>query len=443
MIRYVTVVLFLIASAVSAAPLDTAFTYQGELRVAGIPANGAYDFRLRAFDAASGGAQVGGIVNADDVGVLGGVFTVDVDLGTGIIADRQLWLAVEVRDGASTGAYTLLAPRQRLALAPAAGYALGATVAHQALGLAAENLLIVSPDGAPYNTVAAALAAVQSPGPTNRWQIFVAPGVYVENGPLTVLGYVHLRGAGADVTVIRSTNGAASPGNAAATIELRDNAVLSDIAVENTGTSTFGIGVYLAQPASRATRIERVYASAIGAGGTGHYAVYLNDAEPTIVDSRLRAAGAVGFGTAVNAAVGVVNISGGFPRPLITGSRLLGNEPLDAIESCAGSTGTGFAIQGVNAAPVVRNSFLCGDRRAIFIGTNGIARIEQSTVTVSSTSGSFMVETTSAGTVLISRSEVRYVGNKFTGTGSLGCVLNVSATHTALSNGNTPATACN
>ncbi len=432
--------LWLATSAV-AAPLDTSFTYQGELRVSSVPANGEFDFQLRAFDAADGGSQIGPTVTAEDIQTLGGVFTLEVDLGTEIAADRQLWLAIDVRDGGSAGSYTALSPRQKLTLAPASGYALGAGVADQALTLAAENVLLVSPSGAPFSTIASALAAVSSPGPTNRWLILVGPGVYEETGPLTVPGNVHLRGSGPEVSVIRTSNSAGSPGSAAASVNVEGGAVLSGIAVENTGTGTFGIAIYAALPVDRDSRIENVHASAIGSGGVGHYAVYLNDAQPTIRNSRLQASGAVGFGTSVNSAIGIVNIAGGFPQPLIENSELNGGN--GSILTCAGNSGTGFAIQAVNAAPEIRGSRLCGDHRTLFFGTNGITRIDDSKLRVSGTGGAFLIETTSAANVLIANSQVWYVGNKFTGTGGLGCVHTVAANHTALSDGTTSGTACN
>ena len=437
-------IVLLAAAAASAAPLDTAFSYQGELRVSGVPANGVFDFRLRAFDAATDGSQIGPDVDADDIEAIDGVFTLAVDLGTEIASDRQLWLAIEVREGASTGSYTALSPRQKLTLAPASGFALGAGVAEQALSLAAENVLLVSPAGAPYSSVAAALAAIDSPGPDNRWLVKVGPGVYQETGPLTVPGHVHMQGSGPGVTVIRTGNSGATPSSASASVVLEDRARLSDIAIEHTGTGTYSIALYAATPAGRATWIDNVHASAIGSGGTAHYAVYLNDAEPTIRASRLAAEGATGFGTGVNAALGIVNVSGGFPQPLVEDSALLGGNVFagSSPDSCAGNSGTGFAIQAVNAAPWVRGSLLCGDRRALFLGVAGTARIDHARMQVSSTSGSFLVETTGSGAALIANSQVWYAGNKFTGTGGLGCVHNVAANHTALSDGTTAGTAC-
>ena len=41
--------------AFAATPLTTTFTYQGQLKLAGVPLNGATDFEFRLFDALSGG----------------------------------------------------------------------------------------------------------------------------------------------------------------------------------------------------------------------------------------------------------------------------------------------------------------------------------------------------------------------------------------------------
>jgi hypothetical protein len=105
-----------------AAPMGTAFTYQGHLVEDGLPAEGTYDLRFILYDAALGGAQVGGILELSDVSVSQGNFTVQLDFGAGIFNGQALWLEVGVRAGDSSGEYTLLSPRQALAAAPNALY---------------------------------------------------------------------------------------------------------------------------------------------------------------------------------------------------------------------------------------------------------------------------------------------------------------------------------
>jgi len=105
--------------------LGTAFTYQGVLNDGNGPAQGAYDFRFRLYDASAGGNQVGSTVTLDDVSVSDGLFTVELDFGN-VFDGKALWLEVAVRPGSSTGNYTTLNPRQPLTATPYALYALGA-----------------------------------------------------------------------------------------------------------------------------------------------------------------------------------------------------------------------------------------------------------------------------------------------------------------------------
>ncbi len=102
--------------------VGTAFTYQGRLTDDGSPANGEYDFRFELYDAASGGAQVGSMVSKENTAVTDGLFTVELDFGSGIFTGDARWLEIGVRPGASGGLFTTLTPRQALTPAP---YALG------------------------------------------------------------------------------------------------------------------------------------------------------------------------------------------------------------------------------------------------------------------------------------------------------------------------------
>jgi hypothetical protein len=109
------------------AALGTAFTYQGRLTDGGSPANGTYDFQFKLYDAASSGTQVGSTVTKEDVTVTDGLFTVELDFGSGVFTGDARYLEIGVRPGSSTGTYTTLSPRQALTATPYALYALGAS----------------------------------------------------------------------------------------------------------------------------------------------------------------------------------------------------------------------------------------------------------------------------------------------------------------------------
>ena len=110
-------------TAAIAAPLGSAFTYQGRLTDGGAPANGLYDFRFTLHDAISGGTQVGPLVSTNGVGVSDGLFNVELDFGAGVFTGNAQWLEIAARtNGASV--FTTLTPRQAINPAPYALYAL-------------------------------------------------------------------------------------------------------------------------------------------------------------------------------------------------------------------------------------------------------------------------------------------------------------------------------
>ena len=105
-------------------PLGSEFTYQGQLKDAGVPASGDYDFVFRLFDAATDGTQIGSDFPADDWPVSDGLFTVQVDFGDSAFNSEARWLEVAVRPWDSNDPHTVLSPRQPVTAAPVALYAL-------------------------------------------------------------------------------------------------------------------------------------------------------------------------------------------------------------------------------------------------------------------------------------------------------------------------------
>jgi hypothetical protein len=105
-----------------AAPLGTAFTYQGQLQQNGIPANGSCDMKFTLFDGDTVGAgQIGSTQPAAAVNVTNGLFTVPLDFGGGVFTGADRYLEIQVRCG--SGSYVTLSPRQKLTAAPYALYA--------------------------------------------------------------------------------------------------------------------------------------------------------------------------------------------------------------------------------------------------------------------------------------------------------------------------------
>ena len=107
-------------------PTGTVFTYQGRLTDTNIAANGIYDFEFTLYDEPiSGSPLVEPPVRIDDLDVIDGYFTAELDFGP-VFDGGARWIEIAVRPGESEdlALFTILEPRQQLMPAPYALYAL-------------------------------------------------------------------------------------------------------------------------------------------------------------------------------------------------------------------------------------------------------------------------------------------------------------------------------
>jgi len=106
------------------ADLGTAFTYQGRLLDSNVPADGLYDFWFGLYDCPSDGNLVGGPIEAQNVEIIDGYFTITLDFGN-VFDNNGLWMGIGVKDSNTGGeeAFVMLEPRQKVMPVPAAGYA--------------------------------------------------------------------------------------------------------------------------------------------------------------------------------------------------------------------------------------------------------------------------------------------------------------------------------
>jgi len=76
-----------------AAPMGTSITYQGRLIDANMPAERLYDFEFKLFDAPEPTAhQIGHTIEVNDVDVIDGYFTVELDFGNKTFEGDARWL---------------------------------------------------------------------------------------------------------------------------------------------------------------------------------------------------------------------------------------------------------------------------------------------------------------------------------------------------------------
>jgi len=105
-----------------AVPMSTAFTYQGRLMDVNSPADGLYDFRFELFDGPNtiDSNQIGGTVDINDLDIIDGYFTVELDFGSDVFDGDASWLQISVRPGEieEPNVYTALEPTQEITPAP-------------------------------------------------------------------------------------------------------------------------------------------------------------------------------------------------------------------------------------------------------------------------------------------------------------------------------------
>jgi hypothetical protein len=152
----------------------TAFTYQGRLNGSNSPVTGLYEFEFGLHGAATG-ATLLGTVTREEVPVTNGLFSVEVDFGSGLFTGEPRWLEISVRPTDGPG-FVTLTPRQPLTPAP---YALFANTVSNLNGtLSAAQL--------PAN--AARLDATQTFSATNSFSLPVGIGTNAPTARLHIGG---------------------------------------------------------------------------------------------------------------------------------------------------------------------------------------------------------------------------------------------------------------
>lgn len=104
-------------------PMGTAWTYQGRLMDDNEPANGLYDFEFKLFNDPCAGTQQGSTCDINNIDVIDGYFTVELDFGSNVFNDDARWLEIGIWPSASIGSFTTLSSRQEITPIPYSLYA--------------------------------------------------------------------------------------------------------------------------------------------------------------------------------------------------------------------------------------------------------------------------------------------------------------------------------
>ena len=84
----------------------TDFTFQGQLKLAGVPVTGQADLVFHLYDAETHGVEVTSKVGLSFVGIVNGLFTVQLDFGAEAFDGNPRWLEIEVEFPSGEGNWT-------------------------------------------------------------------------------------------------------------------------------------------------------------------------------------------------------------------------------------------------------------------------------------------------------------------------------------------------
>jgi hypothetical protein len=186
----------------------TTFTYQGQLKDGADLANGEYDlkFSLWTGPITPPALLSAGPIEIEDVSVVDGLFTVQLDLGAsfGTFDCSTLWLEVAARPGDSVAAHTVLTPRQEVTPAPQAMFA---CVAKRLLLPYYESVAMPAPLFELINTGGGKALRLEVDNATNSANALEV----ITNGDSSVRQFSRVRMAPAIAACSRSTTPPAAP----------------------------------------------------------------------------------------------------------------------------------------------------------------------------------------------------------------------------------------
>ena len=173
-----------------AVPVGTAFTYQGRLMDANVPADGLYDFQFSLFDDPNAGSQEGSTIDINDLDVIDGYFTVELDFGS-VFTGEARWIEIGVRDSDSNDVYTVLYPRQAVTATPYA------QEAHN--GVSKGFMLLGSTKRAPPGYLSLGISVVS--GGEDTWVTKVSMPTARKNAAAAVVGKIYVIGGDYDMSI--------------------------------------------------------------------------------------------------------------------------------------------------------------------------------------------------------------------------------------------------
>ena len=152
-----------------------------------------------------------------------------------------------------------------------------------------EHVILVAKKGGDFTDVKEAIESITDANETNRYLVYVGPGVYHVTSPIVMKSWVTLKGSGENATLLK---GAVSTGSNYSSAILSswsaNNATITELSVENTGGDTFSIGVYITNDSTVVANVK-----ATASGGAYNYGIYNYYSSSTLTNVTATASGGV------------------------------------------------------------------------------------------------------------------------------------------------------
>ena len=293
-------------------------------------------------------------------------------------------------------------------------------VVFEQTALAAAQQIIVAKSGGNYTTVSAALAAI-NPSATTPYVIEVMPGTYSEN--VTMKSYVHLRGAGREVTTLKGVavgttikvigktdvqiSGLTITGPSASSSYGIDTSDSTSVSIRDNRFTGIGASIYAMRSSPIIT--GNLIVKNLSIGIFAH-----TNSSPQIIGNTISENGGGGISINFNSSPlisgNIISMNGGQPgenaaitigndsKPLITGNQII-NNPVhgilvygESLPSILGNTITGngaaFTVGGVgitvsptnaNVAPIISGNTI-SQNTGHGVSSGGVVRLSNNTI---------------------------------------------------------------
>lgn len=249
-------------------------------------------------------------------------------------------------------------------------------------GTAYQNVLIVAGSGGDFTSIQAALNSISDANATNRYLVWVAPGIYSER--VTMRAYVDIEGAGELATKITFIGDAGTDG----TVRGKSNAELRFLTVENTGGSTYAVAIV-----NNASSPRLVHVSATASGGSlANYGVFnTNYGAAELIDVTATASGG-SFSAGVHSSLATAslrlrNVVATASDASTTNSGVSNNQASPTMVNVTATASGGASARGVSntaSSPTIIHSVLRASGAANSHGLYNVASSGAYTVTVDS-----------------------------------------------------------